>query len=135
MQVEDERKDGLFKRISESSAVKKIKSAKNIQIIAVIFIIAIGLIIYSSVMTSRSGSESVSSAMTQEEERLSAVLGKIEGAGNVEAMITSRDGEVVGVLIVATGADSITVRVKLIDAAATALGVDRRLINVYGRAR
>lgn len=131
MEVEDIRKQGFFDRVRNSSAFKKLKSIKNIQIIVAIFIIAVALIIYSSVMSSRGGkSEATSSVMTSDEQRLSAILSRIEGAGDVEAMITVSDKKIVGVLIIAEGADSITVRVRLMEAAATALGVDKNIVSV-----
>ena len=117
MEVEDIRKQGFFDRLKNNSVFKKLKSIKNIQIIVAIFIIAVALIIYSSVMTS-------------DEQRLSAILSRIEGAGEVEAMITVSDKKIVGVLIIAEGADSITVRVRLMEAAATALGVDKNIVSV-----
>lgn len=132
MQIEDERKDGFFERVKKSPAIKKLRGIKNIQIIALVFIIAVGLIIYSSVMTSRTGAQDGSaSVMSAEEQRLSAALSSIEGAGKVEAMITEHKDVVVGVIVIAEGADNITVRLKLLDAAATALGVSKQIVNVY----
>ncbi len=131
MEVEDIRKQGFFDRLKNNSVFKKLKSIKNIQIIVAIFIIAVALIIYSSVMSSRGGkSEATGSVMTSDEQRLSAILSRIEGAGEVEAMITVSDKKIVGVLIIAEGADSITVRVRLMEAAATALGVDKNIVSV-----
>lgn len=131
MEVEDIRKQGFFDRLKNNATFKKLKSIKNIQIIVAIFIIAVALIIYSSVMSSRGGkSEATSSVMTSDEQRLSAILSRIEGAGDVEAMITVSDKKIVGVLIIAEGADSITVRVRLMEAAATALGVDKNIVSV-----
>lgn len=133
MEIEDKREQGFWDRLKEKPVVKKLRGVKNIQIVAVIFIIAVGLIIYSSVMSATKSSESDASAMTDEETRLSRVLSDIDGAGRVETMITSQKGEIVGVIVIAEGADSITVRVRLLDAAATALGVDRKIVNVYSR--
>ena len=134
MEVEDARKEGISSRIRGSSVLKKLKGIKNIQIIVAIFIIAIALIIYSSVMASKEkGSEAVSTVMTSEEQRLSTILSSIDGAGRVEVMISGEDGKIAGVLVIADGADSITVRLRLLDAAATALGVDKRIVNVYSR--
>ena len=134
MQVEDKRNTGLFERIKQSAIVKKLRSVKNIQIIALIFIIAVGLIIYSNVMSSKDAqSGETSTVMNGEEQRLSSILGNIEGAGKVEVMISKEQDTVKGVLIIADGADSITVRIRLIDAASTALGVDRRIVNVFSR--
>lgn len=137
MQVEDERKQTLSQKIKDSAIVKKIKSVKNIQIIAVIFIIAIALIIYSSVMTSRETSTAKNSGtsviLSDDEIRLGNILSNIDGAGEVQTMITKSGNEIVGVLIIADGASNPLVRIRLIDAASTALGVDKKIVNVFGR--
>ena len=134
MEISDERRE--TGKSAAGGIVKKLKGIKNIQIIAVIFIIAVALIIYSTVMTSKqkqAESSAVSVVMTSSEQRLSSILGNIEGAGRVEAMITEQDGKIAGVLVIAEGADSITVRLRLIDATATALGVDKSIVNVFSR--
>ncbi len=134
MEVEDKRKDGLAQRIGNSAIVKKLKSIKNIRIIAVVFIIAIALIIYSSVVASRE-SKTVSQSQQQtvqseDEQRLSSILSQIDGAGQVQTMITRTDGQIVGVLVIADGAKNPYVRLKLMQASATALGVSEDVISV-----
>ncbi len=134
MQVEDERKGAAAGGIKNSGFFKKLKSIKNLRIIIIIFIIAIGLIIYSSVMTSLSAKDDgATSVMTSDEQRLSAILSNIDGAGEVETMITQSDGKIVGVIVIADGARDIAVRLRLMDAASTALGIDKNLVNVYTR--
>ncbi len=134
MEIEDKRKDGLAQRIGNSAIVKKLKSIKNIRIIAVVFIIAIALIIYSSVVASRE-SKTVSQSQPQtvqseDEQRLSGILSQIDGAGQVQTMITRTDGQIVGVLVIADGAKNPYVRLKLMQASATALGVSEDVISV-----
>lgn len=134
MEVDDERKSSS--KLTDRGIFKKLKGVKNLQIIAVIFIIAVALIIYSTVMTSKANESSQSVAgtvMTSDEQRLSAILSSIDGAGKVETMITVQDDTVVGVLIIADGADNVLVRIRLVDAAATALGVSKSVVNVYSR--
>ena len=138
MDVEDNRKSGIADAVRNNSFVKKLRGIKNIQIIVAIFIIAVALIIYSSVSTSLktksdTATSGISSSMSEQEQRLSAILSRIEGAGEVEAMITQNNGEIVGVLTTAQGANDITVRLRLLDTAATALGVSKQVINVYSR--
>lgn len=136
MEVKDERKQAAAKS-GGKSIFQKLKEIKNVRIIAAVFIIAVALLIYSTVTTAKQKKADVTSSagvvMTSDEQRLSAILSNVAGAGKVEAMITSVDGKISGVIVVADGADSITVRLKLLDATATALGVDKRIINVYGR--
>jgi hypothetical protein len=138
MEVEDRRKEGgLFEKIKNNPTYKKIKGIKNIRLIGVVFIIALALIIYSSVISSNAlsdgsgGDTSVSDDMDSDEQRLASILSGIEGAGEVRTMITEKDGVIVGVLIVAEGAQNIPVMINLIEAASTALGVDRKIVSVY----
>ncbi len=134
MEVTDERKTAS--KQEGGGLLKKLKGIKNLQIISVVFIIAVALIIYSTVMTAKNKNDvktSANAVMTSEEQRLSSILSNIDGAGRVETMITQQDGKIVGVLVIAEGADSITVRLRLMDATVTALGVDKSLVNVYSR--
>ena len=134
MQVEDNRKAKPFERLKSSGIIQKLKGIKNIQIIIAILIIAAALIIYSNVIgKTNSKSTTTASVMTEEESRLSSVLGEIEGSGKVSSMITRNDGQIVGVIGIAEGASDITVRLRLLDAAATALGVDKNIVSVYSK--
>ena len=95
------------------------------------------------------------------EEKLSSALSQIEGAGNVEVVINARsegelilamettvttkpalvNGEVVvleekypeitGVLIVSEGANDLSVRFSLLEAAASVLNINQSIIKVY----
>lgn len=136
MEVHDERKPDVFEKIKGSALLKKIKGIKNIRLIAAIFIIAMALLIYSSVATNNavrdaSGTESAY-GMDQEESRLASVLEGLEGVGRVQTMITrGGDNEIVGVIVIAEGAEDIGVRLRLLSAVTTAMGVDKQIVNVY----
>lgn len=92
MEVSDERGAGVVYKIANSSVVKKIKGIKNIRLIAAIFIIAVALLIYSTVAAADSvGTASQteqSASMDDEESRLAAILGGLDGVGEVEVMMT-----------------------------------------------
>lgn len=136
MEVHDERKPDVFEKIKGSALLKKIKGIKNIRLIAAIFIIAVALLIYSSVATNNavrdaSGTESAY-GMDQEESRLASVLEGLEGVGRVQTMITrGGDDEIIGVIVIAEGAEDIGVRLRLLSAVTTAMGVDKQIVNVY----
>ena len=106
---------------------EKIKGIKNIKIIALIFIIAISLIIYSSVATSK---QTEKTFQNEDELRLASILSSIDGAGEVETMISKSSGEIVGVLVIADGASNPLVRLRLLQAASSALGVDSDVVSV-----
>lgn len=109
---------------------EKIKGIKNIKIIALIFIIAISLIIYSSVATSK---QTEKTFQNEDELRLASILSSIDGAGEVETMISKSSDEIVGVLVIAEGASNPLVRLRLLQAASSALGVDSDVVSVLSR--
>ena len=135
MEVLDERKPDVLSKVRNSGIVKKIKGIKNIRIIAAIFIIAVALLIYSSVATgnaARTGSsDEQSTEMDEDESRLASILEGLEGVGRVETMITREDDTIVGILVIAEGAEDIAVRLRLLSAVTTAMGVDKQIVNVY----
>lgn len=135
MEVSDERGAGVVSKIANSSVVKKIKGIKNIRLIAAIFIIAVAFLIYSTVAAADSvGTASQteqSASMDDEESRLAAILGGLDGVGEVEVMMTRRDDEIVGVLVLAEGAEDIAVMLRILSATTTAMGVDKGIVDVY----
>lgn len=135
MEVSDERGAGVVYKIANSSVVKKIKGIKNIRLIAAIFIIAVAILIYSTVAAADSvGTASQteqSASMDDEESRLAAILGGLDGVGEVEVMMTRRDDEIVGVLVLAEGAEDIAVMLRILSATTTAMGVDKGIVDVY----
>lgn len=136
MEIRDERKSDVIDKVKNSGIVKKLKSIKNIRLIAAIFIIAIALLIYSTVATektTRSASTDVAaSEMDAEESRLASILEGLEGVGRAQTMITrGENDEIVGILVIAEGAEDITVRLRLLGAVTTAMGVDADIVNVY----
>ena len=128
MEVIDERKTGIAERLKNQPILKKLLAIKNLKIMAIAIIIALGLIIYSDVSTNESG---VVSNMDQEEIRLASTLSQIEGVGEVQTMITRNGDKISGVLVIAEGAENISVMLKLLDATATVMGVDKSIVEVY----
>lgn len=125
--------EGIDKIKADAKGVfEKIKGIKNIKIIVLIFIIAIALIIYSNVATTK---QSAQTFQNDEEARLSSILSSVEGAGEVETMITKSSGQVVGVLVIADGANNPLVRLRLLQAVSSALGVDSEIVSVMSRTK
>lgn len=125
--------EGIDKIKADAKGVfEKIKGIKNIKIIVLIFIIAIALIIYSNVATTK---QSEQTFQNDEEARLSSILSSVEGAGEVETMITKSSGQVVGVLVIADGANNPLVRLRLLQATSSALGVDSEIVSVLSRTK
>lgn len=121
----------MKKSKATSRARLKNQRNKNIKIIALIFIIAIALIIYSSVAADKESEKQ--SFQNDDETRLASILSSVEGAGEVETMITKSSGQIVGVLVIADGANNPIVRLRLLSATASALGVDSDTVSVMSR--
>lgn len=80
-----------------------------------------------------------SGAATQEERRIAEVLGAIEGAGRVEVALFFGEGTQTfgassgptGAVVVAEGAGDMAVRLRLIRAARTLLGLPEAAVDVF----
>lgn len=74
---------------------------------------------------------------SREEERMAQVLGMIDGAGKVEVALfyapdeTGRTGSPTGAVVVAQGADALPVRLELIRAVRTLLGLSETAVDVF----
>lgn len=70
---------------------------------------------------------------TEFEIRLSEILGKIDGAGNVNVLVNHREGsdEIIGAVILFEGADLPETRIKLQLATQTALGIEAAKIKIF----
>lgn len=130
MEVVDERKEKFGDSLKSLPIVKKLGKIKNLQLIAAVLIIAVALVIYSNVALKSESETAVESTMTEEEERLSNILENIDGAGEVEVMISRKGDEVVGILVIAEGADDISVILKLQRATVSAMGVDKSVVEI-----
>ena len=70
-------------------------------------------------------------ASTDTEKRLAAILGDIDGVGEVEVMLSDTDEGEKGVVIVCQGAKDIVVLLSVREAAATALGIQQKNVKIY----
>ncbi|MDD4839806.1 MAG: hypothetical protein PHE93_03950 [Clostridia bacterium] len=144
MEIEDKRKIGAFSKLKNNAVLKKLKKVKNIEFIACVFILAIALLLYSVVSNANSNisdttaSTTSSESATDIESRLASILSQIDGAGNVSVMVTYCDEvlggdskKISGVIVVASGADDIGVRLELMQAVETALSIDAKLVDVF----
>ena len=83
----------------------------------------------AALVLTRGGSDA-GAQPTELEARLERVLSAVEGAGDVRAMVTEEGGAVSGVVIVAAGAEDISVRLSLMQAARALLGIGLDQIEV-----
>ena len=96
-----------------------------ILIIALLLVFAVYRVFFKSEKTSVSGET------TELEERLSKILSEIDGVGDISVMVSEEDGKAVSAVIVFRGADSILTRIRVIDAASGALGINKEKVLVY----
>jgi len=111
----------------------KIRAMKGGLWIVLLGACALALLLYPS--AGRQGA-----AMTEEEQRVSATLSRIAGAGEVRVSIYyaqeaasfgASAKKPVGAVIVAQGAERVDVRLNLIRAAEALLGLDARGVEVF----
>ena len=125
---------------------------KNKYVRALILIVAVALVC-SLLLRERPDEPSQNTQQTADEEtKLSQILSQIDGAGEVEVMITYESGPeavpaaggmgeqlilkelspvIRGVVIIAQGADDISVKMQLLQAAVTVLQVEETRIDVF----
>jgi len=83
------------------------------------------------------GGEGASTAESRDEKRIAEVLGSIAGAGRVEVALFYAGGDSktvgmpTGALVVAQGADDLAVRLELIRAVRTLLGLPEAAVDVF----
>ncbi|MGI6239569.1 MAG: hypothetical protein ACOYI5_08080 [Christensenellales bacterium] len=105
--------------------IDRLRGARRVEYIALLVLLALALFVWTQ---DRGADTGVSTAL---EMRMERALGAVDGAGSVRVMITqAEDGGIVGVLIVADGADDLSVRLALREAAHTLLGVDNAKIEI-----
>ena len=135
VEIVEKKKTSFIDKIRKSPLVVKLKKIKNIEFILCLFIIAIALLLYSG-LTKQSKTDTPVSSVTSasqssDEARLSEILSSIDGAGEVNVMITQMDGKISGVLVVASGAKDLSIRLKLLEATKVALNVNADIVSVY----
>ena len=114
--------------------LEKLKAIKGGLWIALLAACAAALLLFPGT------NKPASAAMTEEEQRVSATLSRIAGAGEVRVSIYyaqeaaafgSSAKTPVGAVIVAQGANQVAVRLNLIRAAETLLGLSAREVDVF----
>jgi hypothetical protein len=105
---------------------KKIKDIALLAILAFILLFASWKIFYTGEEKSVS-----TSALTDNEKKISALLQEIEGVGEASVMICETEEGVLGAVVVCEGAKNIRVNMDIREAVATALGTKESAVKIY----
>lgn len=119
----------------------KIKDVKNIKIIIGVMVVALLLLGYYAMNSSNNNDTRVTETNSNnittaeydyEEQKLANVLSQIEGVGDTKVMINrGKDEEVIGVIVIAEGAKSKTICLRINQAVRTALDLTPEKVKIY----
>ena len=104
---------------------EKLRGARGLEWLLLLVAVCV-----AALALTRGGGDGGAAKPTELEARLERVLSAVEGAGDVRAMVTEEGGAVSGVVIVAAGAEDISVRLSLMQAARALLGIGLDQIEV-----
>lgn len=121
--------------MNSSERLKKLLNEKKLLTLILMLLCGAALVLLSFRMSENEDAHAQDIAYTEGsvEQRLSRVLSMIQGAGEVEVLVTQSESGVVGVLVVADGAQDLTVRTELMRAAMTALDIPAESVEVFAR--
>ena len=112
----------------------KLKSIKNIEVyIALILAVVVVLLVFVGSGT-KNASKTVEddSYIDEMEHKICSVIQKIDGCGKAEVAISyNSDESVIGVVVVAEGANDPIIRFKIVEVVVTLLDVDSTSVSVF----
>ena len=122
-------------KIAKSSWFVKLKSVKNIEIIIAVLLSVIAITLYfvvSAADASKEKSKTTIAEMNDNERRVAEMISEISGVGDSRVLITgdAKNG-VVGVVVIAEGANDMTSRVKIIRLVEKATGASVDQIEIF----
>lgn len=97
---------------------------------------ALLLLLFGYFLLFRTDERTKTQEMTEREEKLCATLSKIEGVGEIFAYVSeNEEGRTTGVVLILEGAERLSVRLDVMQAAAIALGIEQNAVRIYGMAK
>ena len=112
----------------------KLKSIKNIEIYAalVLAVVVIGIVFFGGGEKNTSQSEIGDSYIDEMEHKICSVIQNIDGCGKAAVAISyDSDDNVIGVVVVAEGANDPIIRFKIVEVVVTLLDVDNNSVSVF----
>ena len=110
----------------------KIKRLREYVWIAVVVLLLL-ILVFFAFQGEDEKSKNVMSQGTETEQKLAAILGEIEGVGEVQVMIGETEGGQKSVVVVCDGARSLQVIMDVREAAAAAVGTHQNQVKIYIR--
>ena len=115
--------------------LEKLKSVKNIEIyVALILAVIVILFVFVGGGTKNaSKTASDDTYISEMEHKICSVIQNIAGCGKADVVISygANDDEVIGVVVVAEGANDPIVRFKIVEVVVTLLDVDSSSVQVF----
>lgn len=111
--------------------VKHFLGNKTVRIVLICLAALILLLVSFKVFAGGGESKTGGYAPTAEEARLIQLLTRIEGVDDATVMITEEEGVAVGAVVIFEGKDGFVVRMRVMEIAAVALGIDKSAVLVY----
>ena len=94
-------------------------------------VLAIALLFAVSRVFKDDEAKTISSAMTETEQKVSRLLQEIQGVGDAEVIVCETEDGAKNVVIVCDGAKDIRVILNVREAVAAALGTDEKSVKIY----
>ena len=124
-------------KLAGSKLISKIKSVKNIEIVIAVILAIFAAVAFFAVSAKTAQNDaaptSVASVqMNESEARLAEMISEISGVGRSRVLITCGDDkQVIGVVVVAEGAESMDNRIKMIRCVEKATGATVDEIEIF----
>ena len=128
-------------KLGKSKVIAKLKEVKNVEIVVAVILALVAAVAYFAVTANHAkktqSAETASSVgMNEAEERLAETISEIAGVGEARVLITTDSGgELIGVVVVAQGAEKTENRIKMIRCVEKATGAKVDQIEIFEMAK
>ena len=128
-------------KLGKSKGIAKLKEVKNVEIVVAVILALVAAVAYFAVTANHAkktqSAETASSVgMNEAEERLAETISEIAGVGEARVLITTDSGgELIGVVVVAQGAEKTENRIKMIRCVEKATGASVDKIEIFEMAK
>lgn len=122
-------------KILNSRLVTKLKTVKNVEIVIAVILALVAAVAYFALSAKSPSTDTIvtsSVQMNETEARLAEMISEISGVGRSRVLITTGDDkQVVGVVVIAEGAEIMDNRVKMIRCVEKATGATVDEIEIF----